>query len=146
MQRRFIQRGTAYATFFDDNYVAAALGCETEQAEHCLSKIVGQDTASLRRVLGQKSLRFLGRAKKIARADLFEAVQAAAIELLKDAKSPYQELAEVIWSERFENSLRLQHRDESVDVGDHLAAKTFFTELRKRPQLRERLWPKPRNG
>ncbi len=27
IQQRFIQRGTAYATFFADNYVADILGC-----------------------------------------------------------------------------------------------------------------------
>jgi Type III restriction enzyme, res subunit/Helicase conserved C-terminal domain len=146
IQRRFTQRGTTYATFFEDNYVAAVLNCDPGDVEKRFGEILKIDTSALREQLRLKSRRFLGRAKKIARADHFESVQAAAIEWLKDINSPCQEFASIVWEERFENSVRLSNPDEAPDIGDWLQCRTFFTELRKRTELRARLWPEPQRG
>ena len=146
IQRRFAQRGTVYSTFFEDNYVAAVLNCDPGEVEKRLSDVLDKTAAALREELRLKSRRFLSRAKKIARADRFESVQAAAIEWLKEARSPCQEFARIVWEERFENSVRLSNPDQATDIGDWLQCRTFFTELRKRTELCERLWPEPHKG
>jgi len=83
----------------------------------------------------------LSRVKRQARADRFEAVQAAAIELLKDHEGPYQEGARIVWHQLFESSLRFPHATEAPEIGNWLELPTFFTELRERQALRSRLWP-----
>jgi len=142
IQQRFIQRGTAYATFFEDNYLADVLACQPGEVEDRLAEALRLDARSLKAVLREQSKRFLSRARKPARADRFEAVQAAAIALLRDHAGPYQDAARVIWHERFESSLRFPHATDAPEIGNLLSLPTFFTELRKREALRERLWPK----
>ncbi len=141
IQQRFIQRGAAYATFFEDNYLADVLACTPGEVETRLAEALRVDSIRLRSLLREQSKRFLSRAKKHARADRFEAVQAAAIECLKDQAGPYQAPARVVWHHRFESALRFVHANEAPEIGDWLALPTFFTELRKREGLRGRLWP-----
>ncbi len=141
VQQRFIQRGAVYATFFEDNHVADLLDCRPGEVTPRLAAELGVDTDRLRIGLQARSMRYLSKAKKHARADRFEAVQAAAMEWLKDSKGPHQEHAQVIWDQRFKSSLRLRHATEAPDIGDWLELRTFFTELRQRPALRSRIWP-----
>jgi superfamily II DNA or RNA helicase len=141
IQQRFIQRGTAYSTFFGDNYVADLLSCRPGDVEGRLGQALGVVPDRLKALLREGSKRFLSRAKKHARADRFEAVQAAAVELLKEQAGAHQEGAFVVWHQRFESSLKFPHADEAPEVGDYLELPTFFTELRLREALRSRLWP-----
>ena len=141
IQRRFIQKGTAYATFFADNYVATLLSVEPGQVATQLAKVLGISQAALRKQLRERAKRFLTRARRHGRADLFEASQAAAMEWLKDHAGPYQEGARLIWHERFESAARLAHAVEAPDIIQWLELRTFFTELRARDELRSRLWP-----
>jgi superfamily II DNA or RNA helicase len=143
IQQRFIQRGTAYSTFFSDNYVADLLSCRPGDVEGRLGQELGVGPDELKALLRERSKRFLSRAKKHGRADRFEAAQAAAVELLKDREGPHQEGARVVWQQRFESSLKFPHADEAPEVGDYLELTTFFTELRVREALRSRLWPSP---
>jgi hypothetical protein len=144
VQQRFIQRGAVYSTFFEDNQVAVLLGCLPGEVEGRLARALGIERSALRTGLRERSKRFLSRAKKHARADRFEAVQAAAVEWLKECPGAHQESARRVWHERFESSLQVRHAQEAPDIGDWLELKTFFTELRLRPELRERLWPEPK--
>jgi hypothetical protein len=146
VQKRFIQRGTAYSTFFEDNYVADVLGCDPSEVTARLAVVLGKDVASMREDLRQKSCRFLRRVKKHPRADKFEAVQAAAVELLAEIPGPHQELARVVWHSRFERCAHIHHTDEAPDIGDLLQLRTFFTELRRHPELQKQLWPDPEKG
>ncbi|MGO9708532.1 MAG: helicase-related protein [Polyangiaceae bacterium] len=141
VQQRFIQRGATYATFFEDNYVADLLACEPSEVESRLAEALG--AAALRDELRQRSRRFLSRAKRHARGDRFEAVQAAAVEALKDHPGPVQARARMVWQERFESSLRTPHANEAPDIGGWLGLRTFFTELRQRTELRTHIWPSP---
>jgi hypothetical protein len=143
IQQRFIQRGAAYATFFSDNYVADVLGCAPGEVEERLATAIGVPNNQLRAGLRERSARFLTRAKKPARADRFEAVQAAAIEWLKDIPGPSQHAARIAWHERFELSLQFPHATEAPVIGNWLELKTLFTELRSRGDLCSVLWPKP---
>ncbi|MGD9854330.1 MAG: helicase-related protein [Planctomycetaceae bacterium] len=146
IQQRFIQRGAAYATFFEDNYVAAVLGCCPGEVQRSLAAALGVSEDQLRSSLRDRSKRFLSRAKKHARADRYEAVQAAAIEWLKDHPGPGQEAARIVWHERFEASLRFPHASDAPDIGEWLELKTFFTELRQRRELCQALWPLPNDA
>ncbi|WP_186774918.1 C-terminal helicase domain-containing protein [Allorhodopirellula solitaria] len=144
IQRRFIQRGTVLATFFSDNYVADVMRCEPAEVEGRLGKLLGLTPAALIEVLQKAAGRFLsGGAKRQTRADRFEAVQAAAIELLKDKKCHFQEEARVAWHERFERQVHANPAAQASDIDGLLSVETFFTKLRQRPELRAALWPDP---
>jgi hypothetical protein len=97
----------------------------------------------LKQELRERSARFLPRVKKLARADRFDAVQAAAIEALKDKPSPFQDLARIVWVERFESASMVSHPSNAPEIGDWLELRTFFSEIRQRPALRASLWPEP---
>lgn len=131
---------------FEDNYVALVLGCMPEEVTERMAQVVGQDAQSMRQALQERSQRFLRPVLKLARGDRFESVQAAAVEWLKDTPGPHQPLADVVWRERFEPTRPVVHATAAPEVGGWLECRTFFTELRRRPELRERLWPEPMTG
>lgn len=145
--KRFRQSSAVLSTFFEDNHVADVLGCEATQTLHALSLAVGLDEETLCRQLGERArMHLTTRAQKLARADVFAALQAAALSWLAQTPGPWQESARVIGHERFG---RLPARENSparllsaTDIR-HLNLPTLFTELR-RPEwsaLRARLWP-----
>ena len=140
IQRRFIQQGAVYATFFEDNYVADILGCRPGYVEQKLAMALGVERVWLRQELRGRSLRFLPRVQKFTRMDRYEAVQAAAIELLQEKPGPLKEHAGMIWRERFQIA-QVSPATDAPDIGDWLELKTFFTEIRERPELRAALWP-----
>lgn len=143
VQQRFMQAGAVYSTFFEDNYAADLLGCRPGEVETALARVLQVDGAELRARLRDRSKAFLTRTRKVARADRFEAVQAAAVELMQECAGPHQERARVVWHERFESSRKRPHALQAPDIGGWLELPTFFTELRQRPELREQLWPEP---
>jgi hypothetical protein len=146
VQQRFTQRGTTVATFFEDNYVSYVINCAPAEATAKLAMLLGKDVAQLRRDLGERAKPFLSRARKVARGDRYEAVQAAAIEWLKETPGSHQELANIVWHARFEPNKKLLQASETLEVIDELDEQTFFTELRQRPELRSRIWPEPRGA
>jgi superfamily II DNA or RNA helicase len=141
IQQRFIQKGTAYSTFFEENHVAAVLGVRPGAVTEALAVALAVSPDDLKEKLRLGSARFLTRAKRHQRADRFEAVQAAAFELLKDFDGPYRERATVIWHQRFESSVRRQSATDAPEVGDSLECRTLWTELRERPDLQQALLP-----
>ena len=146
VQRRFIQKGTAYSTFFEDNYVMDLLGARPGDVAQALGKTLGLEAHQLRHELRQRAAKYIGRAKRLQRADRMEAAQAAALELLKERQDALGERARIIWHERFETSRRKASVSEAPDVSEGLEHATFFTELRcpDRSGLRTALWPDPR--
>jgi hypothetical protein len=142
IQRRFVQRGATYSTFFEDNYVAEIIGSMPGGVESSLAAVLGVDGETLRAELRQRSAKFLSLdAKKHAQADRFEAVQAAAVKWLTEHEGAYQDRARIVWHERFESAVRNPHAAVAPDIGDWLELRTYFTEIRQRPNLRRRLWP-----
>ena len=132
--------------FFEDNYAALVLNCDPSEVPTRLVSVVGGAMPSVLGELRHRSRQFLRPSKKLARGDRFEAVQAAAIEWLREIKGSHQELAAVVWHQRFESSKCAVHASEAPDIGSWLEVSTFFTELRKRPDLRQRLWPQPEDA
>lgn len=148
VQRRFIQKGTAYSTFFEDNYVMDLLGARPGGVADALATVLGLEVRVLSRELRLRAAKYIGRAKRLQRADRMEAAQAAALELLKERQDVLGERARVIWHERFETSIRKASASEAPDVTEALEQATFFTEIRRsdREALRAALWPEPRPG
>lgn len=143
-QRLGRQRSAGYALFFEDNLVADVLGCAPGAVEARLAQVLGVEGAELRTRLAEKARRFLsGRAKEHPRADRFLAVQAAAIEWLEATPGPHQPLARVAWHEWYAHEVEEPHAKAPPEIGDLLETRTFFTELRARPELRAALWPAP---
>jgi hypothetical protein len=143
IQRRFIQKGTAYSTFFEDNLVMDLLEARPGGVAEALGKVLALDQSSLRSTLSRHAAKYLSKAKKPQRADRFEAAQASAVELLKERRDALGERARMIWHERFETSIRQHSAAEAPDVSDALEEVTFFTEIRQphRTDLRMALWP-----
>lgn len=148
VQRRFIQKGTAYSTFFEDNYVMDLLGANPGEVVDSLAKELGLNSAAVAGGLRQRAAKYIGRAKRLQRADRLEAAQAAALELLAEQQTALGAQARLIWHERFETSIRKAAATNTPDVADALEEISFFTELRRpdRAQLRAALWPEPRSG
>ena len=148
VQRRFIQAGTVYSTFFEDNYVMDLLGTRPGGVTAALGITLGLEARRLKDELGQRAANYIGRAKRLQRADRMEAAQAAALELLKERQDSLGERARIIWHERFETSRQKTSVKEALDVSEGLEHATFFTELRRpdRSDLRIALWPDPRPG
>ena len=148
IQRRFIQKGTAYSTFFEDNYVMDLLGAEPGTVADSLAHMLQLSPAQLRLEMARRARRYIGRAKRLQRADRMEAAQAAALELLKERQDDLGAQARLIWHERFETSIRSSVASDAPDVTDALEWVTFFTELRHpdRAQLRAALWPEAVSG
>ena len=144
VQKRFIQKGTVYSTFFEDNHVASILGIEPGGVTAELARYLGIGEKKLNDELRERSGHFIGSAKRITRGERYEAAQAAAIEWLNQAQGPCKERAQLVWQQLFDQSRPTRPVREAPEIGDILETSTFFTELRKRPRLRERLWPEPK--
>ena len=143
IQKRFIQRGAAYATFFKDNHVARVLGCNSGDVERNLSRALNMERDALRAELRERSRAFLPKKtiKGFQRADRFEAVQAAAIQLLSERPGPMQSSARIVWNEWFSFSLQAMPTSDAPEIDDWLELRTFFTELTHRDALRAQIWP-----
>ena len=150
-KNRLANVSSVYATVFEDNHVAWLLGRPTNVFD-ALGAEVGTDADSLRRTLRTEAYAcFRQRTKRqdgYPRLYVFEAFQAAALLALKDSASRLRSQADVILQERY---------DLGVDYGEEpppgfpqpepvLDTTTFFTELVKRGDLRERLWPDDGEG
>jgi len=141
VQRRFNDASARLGTFFEDNLVAEVLGCAPGDVERSLAELCGLHRAAVHDEVRLRSARFLSRAKRPARGDRFWATQAAAIEWLTELPGPHQARAAIVWQELFQGRELKEHASDAPDIGDWLAHRTFFTELRSRPELRDRLWP-----
>ncbi|CAN5895454.1 hypothetical protein BH11VER1_BH11VER1_02050 [soil metagenome] len=148
--KRFRQKGSVFATFFEDNHVASLLDCDAADALRKLAEAVKRDEGILREELCVRARRFLtSRAKKLTRADAFEAMQAAAVEWLSQTAGPWQDEARLVFHERFTSaSPSNQVPTFPVSVAMWLNLPTFFSELRRpeRAGLRAALWPKATKG
>lgn len=141
IQQRFIQKGTVYSTFFEENYVASMLGCRPRDAEKSLAAVLNVSSSEVSNGIRNRSRYYLSRTQKFARGDRYEAVQAAAVEWLKECSGEHQEKARTVWYERFKSSRRHLPALEAPEIGNLLNLPTFFTEIRERLLLRKRLWP-----
>ena len=64
IQQRFVQRGTTFSTFFEDNYVAAILGCEPAATTARMAAALDTTVGDLRAQLQLKSQKFLPKVRR----------------------------------------------------------------------------------
>ncbi len=146
-KNRLMSEGSAYSTFFEDNYVRWLLG-ESEAPVARIADEVGQPTAAIAERLRRMAFgifREMSRQKRFPRLRVFWAYQEAALALLAEGtrNEAIRQRAQIIRQERFGSQpIWPQPPVSSFPPPDEpLKAKTFFTELVKRPDLRNDLWP-----
>jgi len=143
--QRFGQRRYALSTFFEDNYAATLLKCEPGQVFASLAQALGGAASQAEELVSRIAGRYMSKAKRPGRGDLFEAAQAAAVEILRESASDpeLRHQADVVWSRRFE----FRRQSEAFDLGSsvlrYLETPTFFTALKQArwQELRNCLWP-----
>jgi superfamily II DNA or RNA helicase len=138
LQERLSGSRHGWSIVFEDNLAAEVLDCLPEQVEARMCALLDCDVAWLHGEVGTRAQAFLSSAKRPARADLFEAVQAGAVECLSEVPGPHQSRAVAVLRDWF---VKRGGANEPPDVGEWLSQRTFFTELRRVPPLRERIWP-----
>ncbi|OKI61700.1 helicase-related protein [Micromonospora sp. CB01531] len=142
IQERFRNLGSPLGIFFDDNHLMALLDAAPGEVTQRLAAALGEDRDKADRLLRQYSRHYLSEARQPTRGARFDAAQGAALELLANTPGPLQAHAEVAWRELYRP--RKQQRPAAAEAEpDLLEIRTFFTELRRRDQLRADLWPKP---
>lgn len=148
IQRRFTQQGSSYATFFEDNHVAALLGAQPGDVTRRLAEVLGIGEPETRDAVRREAAKYLSRARKPPRAARIEAVQAAALDLLRDSDGPIGKHARLVWHELFEERRQPVHSSQAPPVNDELEFQSFFTELRDKrwKDLRVAVWPESREG
>jgi hypothetical protein len=136
-----------YVTLLEDNYVADLLGVPSGDVVSAFARALGLSEPEALRRLAEEASRFLGPAqKRLQRRVQMRAVQAAALSLLASDAGQVGERALIILQALFD-APRLNRPSQPVaDVAEWLSTPTLFSELRRRTQLCEALWPQPTEG
>ena len=140
--------GSAYSTFFEDNYISALLGVSDEALEALATEIdtSPEEIAHRLRELAYSIYHQVSKQKKFPRLVVFHAYQAAALILISHSRSPLAQNAKEILRERYPGYIHqpgFRVPDGFPGPEEYINTRTFFTELRLRPQLRDELWPRP---
>jgi hypothetical protein len=144
LQRRLGASSGALCTFFSDNHVADLLGVEPGMVRRKLTEVLGTSDELVERELRERASAVLPRVKKQQRRNLFIASQRAALSMLANKGGEIGERATIMLQERYrELKSHPPDRLRMEDPWHHLETQTFWTALRKRPSLREELWPEP---
>jgi len=144
IQDRFNKATAAHATFFEDNHVAWLLDVAPGKVMAALARYLSRDVATLTRDLRAAAADFLEPKGKMPRLDVFWAYQRAALSLIAVRNGELRERAEIVLHERYFGGRQAKALVEQVPKPDtFLEQATLWTELRKRPELRKRLWPQP---
>jgi hypothetical protein len=128
----------ALSSYFLDNWVAGLLEVEPGQVLAALRQSLGMADVQLRNELEHIAGSVVPVRARNTHRELFLAFQYAALSLLAKNNNPLGQKAATILHELFDDRA-LDAR--SLPLGDWLETPTFFTELRRRPTLREELWP-----
>ena len=146
-RNRLTSEGSAYATFFEDNYVQGLLG-ETTQPITAIAQETSLSESEIRNQLRLDAyclFRGDSHQKKFPRLRVFWAYQEAVLRLLANRAQNQQikDRAQIICRERFGDEPIIYRNlpKEFPQPDDALTQKTFFTELVKQPVLRDALWP-----
>lgn len=150
-RNRLSSEGSAYATFFEDNYITWLLGDVEDPVQ-----VIAEQTNMREQVAAQKLrevayaiFRQGSKQAKFPRLRVFLAYQEAALFFLEHGRDPVlKEKARIIRRERFGGQpvKPASPPDNFPLPHEALKTPTFFTELAKRPQLRAKLWPEETLG
>ncbi|MCA1733957.1 MAG: hypothetical protein LC732_10195, partial [Acidobacteria bacterium] len=141
---RLSENRFALSSFFLDNWVAALLGAEPGHVVEALEKATGSAPSELQAKLEQIAGRTLRSKSRYYHRELFFAFQYAALTVLSERKNAVGKKATIILQIAFAQAEFAESA--SVQLGNWLELPTFFTELRRRPELRSLLWPEERTG
>ena len=146
-KNRLSSTSSAYATLFEDDYVASLLGVEGGSVLKSLAQVTGETPKRCGERLQRLAFGFFQersrRREGYPRLYVFEGYQAAGLTLLREQGGEPGEQAEIILEERFPD-IRPAASEPPAGFPAHgtgLGITTVFTELRRRPALREHLWP-----
>lgn len=145
-KNRLASISSIYATFFEDDYVAWLLESQGNTMT-ALSRRLKMPPAKLSIELKHLAFghftRRTERKEGYPRLYVFEAYQIAALQLLKEKCNNLRQKAITILDERFpvHTSSLGEPPARFPDPQEGIGITTFFTELCKRPALREKLWP-----
>ncbi|HEY0406380.1 MAG TPA: helicase-related protein [Pyrinomonadaceae bacterium] len=147
-KNRLQGEGSAYSIFFEDNYVASLLDA-TAAVQVRLAEELGRPGAELTDELRRAAyavFRATTRQTKFPRLRVFHAYQNAVLALVANSGSPHARDARTIALELYggrDPQMAAAVPDSFPAPEEYLNARTFFTELRLRPQLAEDIWPRP---
>lgn len=144
-RNRLRGEGSVYSVFFEDNYVLDVLGI-TSGALGGLARRLNRPPREIAKELRERAWAELSKSsrKRQPRFRIFHAYQEAALWLLAHSESDLAETARIIVEERYrDRPSRRSSRvpDNLPDPDGYLDSPTFFSELRKHPELRGALWP-----
>jgi len=146
-RNRLVSEGSAYSTLFEDNYVTWLMG-ESGSTPNAIAVQLGlptEETAALLRSLAYAFFRHESKQQEFRRKRVFEAYQKAALMLLSERASnlDLRHRAQIVLRERFNPPKPHTESPPSSfpEPDEHLATRTVFTELVKRPALCKALWP-----
>jgi hypothetical protein len=144
IQKRFIQRGSAYSTFFERNHVADLLGAEPGRVTEALASAVGLGVNAVAAQVRDRAAKYLSaKAKVYPSHDRFVAAQAAAFELVLERGGSLAEAAMPVFQQVYQGAAKKPHALQAPDLVEWLEERTFFTEIQKPDwsALRQALWP-----
>jgi len=145
-KNRLAATSSAYATLFEDDHIAWLLG-HPDNVIDALGVLCSSSRVQTTDLLRDRAhAHFLKRSRQkegYPRLYVFEAYQVAALQLIEEAGGELGDRARVTLDERYPG---FSLGSESAPSGfpgpnDALGITTFFTELAKRPRLRDQLWP-----
>lgn len=143
LQQRFGESNSAYSTFFAMNHVAWLLGTQPGNVRAELALRLKKQEEEINREVNARARHYLS-ANTPGRAEFFDAAQGAALELLKDSESDLAARAKFVWHQLYEPFWTEADGRNVGDISRWLETKTFFTEIVRRPDLCEILWPEPK--
>jgi superfamily II DNA or RNA helicase len=150
-KNRLQGEGSAYSTFFEDNYVASLLGNESDMLEKLAEGLnrPQEEVSEDLRGAAYHAYYTSTRQKKFPRLRVFHAYQQAALSLLSGSRGAHAKDAQVILRERYGGRvpLRASHVPDNFPRPEEpVNERTFFTELRRYSLLRDELWPEKGGG
>jgi hypothetical protein len=150
-RNRLDSESAVLSTFFEDNHAAEVLGWPPDVVA-ALGEAIDRPAAEVGRALRELAFslaRFDSKAQRLPRRRIYFGYQEAALRLLEGSRSRLQDRARAVRQALFPGALPsrlLEVPPGFPEAEEHLATRTFFTELRRRPELRAEIWPAPTGG
>lgn len=148
-KNRLKGEGSAYSTFFEENYVWDLLGSPSAVLPS-LAAAVDRPTEEVHRDVRARAYARITevRRQRQPRLRIFRAYQEAALRMLAEFSETLRDRAVFVLRTRFPGRTPEVTGEAPASFSEaerYLSARTFFTELRSRPVLREAIWPSPRH-
>ncbi len=131
------------SSFFLDNWAASILGVEPGQVFNALAEATSLSAEVLRGELEAMAAGVVPARSRNRHREIFLGFQYAALALLARKKNALGQRAGVALHQLFD--FPPASKRSALQLGSWLETRTFFTELRRRPELGAVLWPEERS-